>query len=502
MASHMEEDILEKDFKMLLSLGSGSFGEVKLACHLPTHTRVAVKVLEKSINSVADISSEVNILQSVEHRNIVRFFHMIDTLTTTYMIMEYVAGIDLESCVRAAGCLEEEEARPLFQQVVSAVYFLHQRHIVHRDIKLENILLDAAGNAKLCDFGMATKVTEGQMLEEICGSLLYWAPEILARKPYDGMAGDMWSLGVVLYVLVTGHFPYVEITPDGMHRLITTTMCPIPHHLSKSCHIILARLLMVPTWYRITIRQLVERPWLGHIPEHVPPDTKEILPRVVETMCSMGYTCKEIVSSLKHRQANNVTATINILKFKLSCGHSHLQDKSRINMVSSGLLSLPRPLRRASEPALPAVENHFHQAHVEGTGKGCRSSPMVRRHPCLELMPCPDIKVPERDSSMADITNTATRDMAVNSNSADILPVSVSSTEPSLDETATGFENMGFSIEEPSMGSDIQSDQSQVANPRSGTRPFRGWKLMRKHISNALRVLCCCCCCCCLPTPR
>ena len=193
MASSIEEYILEQDFKILLSLGCGAFGEVKLACHLPTQTRVAIKVLEKNTNSVADISTEVNILQSLEHRNIVRFFHMIDTLTTTYVIMEYVAGEDLESCLRALGCLKEEEARVIFQQVVSAVHFLHQRRIAHRDIKLENILVDAAGNAKLCDFGMAIEITEGQMLEEICGSLLYWAPEILAKKPYDGLAGDMWS---------------------------------------------------------------------------------------------------------------------------------------------------------------------------------------------------------------------------------------------------------------------------------------------------------------------
>ena len=105
---------------------------------------------------------------------------------------------------------------------------------------------------------MAIKTTEGQMLEETCDSLLYRAPEILARKPYDGLAVDMWSLGIVLYVLVTGHFPYVEATIEDMHRIITTTMCPIPYHLSFPCNIIIAWLLGVPTWYKMTIYQLVE----------------------------------------------------------------------------------------------------------------------------------------------------------------------------------------------------------------------------------------------------
>ncbi|XP_052610786.1 putative sperm motility kinase W [Peromyscus californicus insignis] len=483
---------------MLTSLGCGSFGEVKLACHLPTHTRVAVKVLEKNTNSVADISTEVNILQSLEHRNIVRFFDMIDTLSTTYVIMEYVAGEDLESCLRARGCLKEEEARGIFRQVVSAVHFLHQRHIAHRDIKLENILVDAAGNAKLCDFGMAIEITEGQMLQEICGSLLYWAPEILARKPYDGLAGDMWSLGIVLYVLITGHFPYMEETLDGMHRLITTTMCPIPYHLSKPCHIIIARLLMVPTWFRFTISQLVERPWLGPIQQHVLPATKEILPRVVETMCTIGYTCEEIVSSLTHRREDNrVMATCNILKYQLSCGDSHLQDQVPwLTSSPADPVRLPLPLKRASDPAFTtsthAGKDHFKEEGVEERGKRCRSYTMPHRLSFLEAMPGSDNTVPERDALVADVINTPAEDIAVNRNSVDPLPGNLSSPESVLDATPTVFLNLGFCEEDSSQEPDIPSDQPQVAPTTSGSRPFRVWELVRKQILYALRALWCC----------
>ncbi|XP_076413756.1 putative sperm motility kinase W [Peromyscus maniculatus bairdii] len=505
MDSHMEEDILEKDFRMLISLGCGSFGEVKLACHLPTHTRVAVKVLEKNTNSVADISTEVNILQSLEHRNIVRFFHMIDTLSTTYVIMEYVAGEDLECCLRALGCLQEEEARGIFRQVVSAVHFLHQRHIAHRDIKLENILVDAAGNAKLCDFGLAIEITEGQKLEEPCGSLLYWAPEILARKPYDGLAGDMWSLGILLYVLVTGHFPYMEETLESMHRVIITTMCPIPHHLSKPCHFIIARLLMVTTWYRFTISQLVERPWLGPIQQYVPPATKEILPKVVEVMCTIGYTCEEIVSSLTHRREDNhVTATCNILKHHLSCGDSHLQDQMPwLTRSPAGPVRLPLPLKRASEPAFTtttkAGKSHSKVEGVEERDKTCRSYTMPQRLSFLEALPCSDNTVPERDDLVAGVINTAAEDTAVNRNAADPLPGNVSSPESVLDTTPTGSLNLGFSEEDASQEPDIPSDQPQVAQTKSGSRPFRVWKVVKKRISHTLRALCCCCCCC-LPT--
>ncbi|XP_052600834.1 putative sperm motility kinase W [Peromyscus californicus insignis] len=355
MASPSEENILEKDFRILTSLASGGFGEVKLACHLPTHTQVAVKVLEKEKNSLARINTEVEILQSVEHRNIVHFFHVVDTSSTTYLIMEYFSGKDLDMFLGDRDFLKEDEVRPIFQQVVSGVHFLHEKRIAHRDIKLENILIDGAGNVKLCDFGMSRQLAEGQMLEEFCGTLVYLAPEILARKPYDGLEGDMWSLGVLLYVLVTGQFPYEETTFEGMYRVITTTKYPIPYHLSKPCIILIEQLLMVPNQHRITICQLQERQWLGNIKEHAAPETKEILPKVMETMCTLGYTHEEIVSSLKHKQPNNLTATFNILKYKLSCGDSHQQNQDPcLNDNPQGAFQLLLPLKRkASEPAFP-----------------------------------------------------------------------------------------------------------------------------------------------------
>ncbi|KAM7318870.1 hypothetical protein ACRRTK_021982 [Alexandromys fortis] len=328
MASPWDEDILDKDFKILTTLGVGSFGEVKLACHIPTKTEVAIKILSKKSNAPNEMNSEAKILQTLEHSNIIQFFHVIDTKSKTYIITEYVAGKDLWMFLREVRCLKEQEARPIFQQVVSAVYFLHQRLIAHRDIKLKNILIDGYGNAKLCDFGLAVQLAKGQMLKRVCGSLKYMAPEILAREPYDGLAVDMWSLGVILYVMVTGQFPYAEVTIDGMYRLITNTTYPIFDHLSIPCHIIIAQLLMVPTNRRITICQLVETPWLGPKEKRTAPTTKEMLPRVVETMCTMGYNLEEIFSSLRYRQPNEVTATFNILKHKLICENSFQQTEN------------------------------------------------------------------------------------------------------------------------------------------------------------------------------
>ncbi|XP_076413735.1 sperm motility kinase Z-like [Peromyscus maniculatus bairdii] len=317
----------------------------------------------------------------------------------------------------------------------------------------------------------------------------------------------MWSLGILLYVLVTGHFPYMEETLESMHRVIITTMCPIPHHLSKPCHFIIARLLMVTTWYRFTISQLVERPWLGPIQQYVPPATKEILPKVVEAMCTIGYTCEEIVSSLTHRREDNhVMATCNILKHHLSCGDSHLPDQMPwLTRSPAGPVRLPLPLKRASEPAFTtspqAGKSHSKLEGVEEKDKTCRSYTMPQRLSFLEALPSSDNTVPERDDLVDDVINTAAEDTAVNRNSADALPGNVSSPESVLDTTPTGSLNLGFSEEDASQEPDIPSDQPQVAQTKSGSRPFRVWKLVRKQISHTLRALCCCCCCCCcLPT--
>ncbi|XP_042126013.2 putative sperm motility kinase W [Peromyscus maniculatus bairdii] len=495
VGSPLEENILQKDFRILTSLGSGGFGEVKLACHLPTHTHVAVKVLEKTKNSLADINTEVEILQSVEHRNIVHFFHAIDTSSTTFVIMECIAGKDLEYFLRERDFLTEDEVRPIFQQVVSGVHFLHQKRIAHRDIKLENILIDRAGHVKLCDFGMARQLAEGQMLEEFRGTLFYLAPEILARKPYDGLAGDMWSLGVLLYVLVTGQFPYKVPKVEHMYRVITTTKYPIPYYLSKPCLIIIEQLLMVPTQNRITIGQLQERQWLGNTTEHAAPANEDILPRVVETMCTMGYNCEDIVSFLIHRQPSNLMATFNILKYKLSCGDSHEQNqKPWLNGSPIGAPRLLLPLkRRASEPAFPPStgegKRHLHEVGVEGRGRRCQSYKMLNSYSCQKIKPRADKTVPEGYVLMANVINSATKHIAIIMKSVDSQPGELSSGESAPDGTPTRFLNMDFSREEPFTGHNMPNSQPQDKSTSLGSKPLRGWKLMKKRISHALRAL-------------
>ncbi|KAM7318871.1 hypothetical protein ACRRTK_021984 [Alexandromys fortis] len=498
MASPWDEDILDKDFKILKPLGAGSFGEVKLACHIPTNSHVAIKILSKKSNALNEMNSEVQILQTLEHSNIIHFFHVIDTQSRTYIITEYVAGKDLRKFLREVKRLKEQEARPIFQQVVSAVYFLHQRRIAHRDIKLKNILIDGDGNVKLCDFGLAVQLAEGQMLNRVCGSLKYMAPEILAREPYDGLAVDMWSLGVVLYVMVTGKYPFSEVTKDGMHRLITNTKYPIFEHLSIPCHIIIAQLLMVPTNRRITICQLVETPWLGPKEKHTAPTTKEILPKLVETMYTMGYNLEEIFSSLRYRQPNEVTATFNILKYKLMCENSFHQTEHPC--LKDSHIDAHHPLfslkRRASEPAFPTIreagKRQSKEEWVEEKRKRCQSLIKLNIYSCLELKPCSNVTVPEGGALMANVIQCATGDIGDNMNSVDSSPGDLSLSESTLNGRPKFFLNMAFSTEERSLEPNMPNDQPESGSTTSPSRPFKCWQWMRKRISRVLSELLIC----------
>nr|XP_048317095.1 sperm motility kinase-like [Myodes glareolus] len=439
MASTQEEDILKKNYKFLTSLGCAAFEEVKIAQHLSMKTQVAFKVLEKEYNDEEYIRSEVAMHKSLQHSNIIQLFHAINTLQTTYLIMVLI---------REVGCLKEEEARPIINQLASAVHFLHQRRITHRDIKLENILLGEGSKVKLCDFGLVTQLAEGQMLEELWGTFPYLAPEILAGTPYDAMAGDMWSLGVVFDVLVTGKLPYVASTPEAMYYLITTTPCRIPYHLSKACYLTLARLLTGYIWSRLTSSRLMERPWLGHIQEHVTSPAKEILPKAVETMCNIGYTCEQVVSSLKDPESN-LTATINILKFKVSSGDSSLQ-----NIIPAVAISVPVAMNRNhSEPALLSR---------------CRCKPRLHTHTCPEELHYSDNTATEGDALATETIKSTTGDTTVNMMSLDCRADESSTPEPPLNGKCIGLVNMVFS-EEQSTESEVTSEQAQVVPTASGT---------------------------------
>ncbi|XP_077880797.1 sperm motility kinase-like [Ictidomys tridecemlineatus] len=207
-SSSSSEDALKGQYEVLKCIGQGSFGTVRLARHILTGAEVAVKTVRKGELDPAFLQAEVAIMKAVEHPSVVQLFQVMETADRVYLIMEYAGRGDLLQYIPQGVGLPEREARGLFQQVASALRTCHAQGIAHRDVKVDNILLDSRGRIKLCDFGLGCQFRQGELLDTVCGTITYWAPERFLLEEYLGPAVDVWSLGVVLYFMLTGHLPF------------------------------------------------------------------------------------------------------------------------------------------------------------------------------------------------------------------------------------------------------------------------------------------------------
>lgn len=194
------------------TLGKGTFGKVKEAIHIPTGEKVAIKIIDK--NSIEDeddeirIQREVDIMKKVRHPNIVYLYEIIETADHVFIINEFAEQGELFRVMTNEVRLKERAAGRIFYQILNAVEYLHRLNIAHRDLKPENILLDTDYNVKLIDFGLSNYNESGKLLTTACGSPCYAPPEMVAGKSYNGIVGDVWSLGIIFYGMVCGTLPF------------------------------------------------------------------------------------------------------------------------------------------------------------------------------------------------------------------------------------------------------------------------------------------------------
>ncbi|CAL1681343.1 unnamed protein product [Lasius platythorax] len=209
---HNHKRKLKQRFDIIKKLGQGTYGKVQLGINKETGQEVAIKTIKKcKIETEADlirIRREIQIMSSVQHPNIIHIYEVFENREKMVLVMEYAAGGELYDYLSERKVLSEQEARRIFRQIATAVFYCHKHKICHRDLKLENILLDQVGNAKIADFGLSNVFDEQRLLNTFCGSPLYASPEIVKGTPYHGPEVDCWSLGVLLYTLVYGAMPF------------------------------------------------------------------------------------------------------------------------------------------------------------------------------------------------------------------------------------------------------------------------------------------------------
>ncbi|XP_024386827.1 CBL-interacting serine/threonine-protein kinase 9 [Physcomitrium patens] len=257
------------------TLGEGTFAKVKVAKHIDTGHTVAIKILDKEKilrhKMVEQIKREISTMKLVKHPYVVQLLEVMASRTKIYIVLEYVTGGELFNKIAQQGRLSEDEARKYFQQLIDAVDYCHSRQVYHRDLKPENLLLDSKGNLKISDFGLSAlpqQFREDGLLHTTCGTPNYVAPEVIMDKGYSGATADLWSCGVILYVLMAGYLPFEEPTIMALYKKIYRAQFSWPPWFSSGARKLISKILDPNPRTRISASQIYKNDWFkkGYTP--------------------------------------------------------------------------------------------------------------------------------------------------------------------------------------------------------------------------------------------
>lgn len=307
---HHHTHSIKHRYQLLETLGRGTYGKVKKAIDKSTGMLVAVKSIQKDkITDELDrvhLQREIEITALLKHEHIIQVFEVFESSEKIIIVMEYASNGELYDFINNKHQIPESEARRFFRQIVSAVHCCHKNGIVHRDIKLENILLDENLNVKLADFGLSNLYHKSQVLETYCGSPLYASPEIVRGLPYHGPEVDCWALGVLLYALIYGSMPFDNSNYKTLAEQISSGQYRQPPHLSGACGLIDWMLTVNPA-RRATIEDIANHWWVNwgydtmvcdcHL---VPECQSPLLARYIECQNTPGFKSTKTEQSRVH----------------------------------------------------------------------------------------------------------------------------------------------------------------------------------------------------------
>lgn len=280
---------ISKEYTLGKTLGSGAFGTVRLAIHKATKQTRAVKVLKKSEQDINLLLREVEILSKLSHPNIMQIYEVFQDKSSFYIVSEYCKGGELFDILSNKGSLSEKETAHIMKQVLSAICYSHQNNIVHRDLKPENILLDENTKdmyIKIIDWGCAVSFTKDKKMSEADGTAYYIAPEVL-KECYDEKC-DVWSCGVILYIMLCGYPPFNGATDDEIFQRVREGVYDFPSeewdHISKDAKDLVKNMLKINPKERYSAAQCLTHPWFSKFNDKKNGTNKQLAKNVLSNM--------------------------------------------------------------------------------------------------------------------------------------------------------------------------------------------------------------------------
>lgn len=350
------------------TVGEGNFAKVKLAKHKLTGVEVAIKIIDKTRideKKLGKLYREVKIMKLLNHPYIVKLFEVIETKNTLFLVMEYSSSGELYDYLVVHGRMKEKEARVKFRQILAAVNYCHNKRVIHRDLKAENLLLDANFDIKIADFGFSNYYDPESKLDTFCGSPPYAAPELFQGKRYTGPEVDIWSLGVILYVLTTGCLPFDGKNLQEMRESVCRGKYRIPFYLSDSCEKLLRKFLIRDPYKRASLEMLIDDPWIneGYSDSPIKKNQEEIITTdesIIQFMVTKyKFDREQIIKSLDDNVYDDTSAIYYLL---------YNEKKNKNNL--EGILSPITDNTPANPPAKTPEKEEKEKAAVQQTKNG------------------------------------------------------------------------------------------------------------------------------------